>query len=235
MKKHRTYSVILWGWMCIISISILGCIGEKTELPTKGSITIVVSETVLPMIRQQEEKFESLYTNAHLDIITATTREAITRIFNDTIKFIVSSRPLNTEEREVAKRAQIDFKEYKIAIDGIAVIVNSENTVSRLRITQLDSIFRGLVTRWTEVDGKGGSIDVILPDPNAGEFEIVGVKILVDKEGRAKKAVVMKSDAEIFDEPAKAAALQWVFTPAIMNNGPVAVWAAVPFRFKLNK
>ena len=196
MKKHRTYSVILWGWMCIISISILGCIGEKTELPTKGSITIVVSETVLPMIRQQEEKFESLYTNAHLDIITATTREAITRIFNDTIKFIVSSRPLNTEEREVAKRTQIDFKEYKIAIDGIAVIVNSENTVSRLRTTQLDSIFRGLVTRWTEVDGKGGSIDVILPDPNAGEFEIVGVKILGGKRF-TERAIAAKSSPDM--------------------------------------
>ncbi|MBI1804798.1 MAG: TonB family protein [Ignavibacteria bacterium] len=63
----------------------------------------------------------------------------------------------------------------------------------------------------------------------------VWVKILVDKEGKAKKAVIMKSDAEIFNEPALEAARQWVFTPALMNNGPVAVWAAVPFRFKLNK
>ena len=69
----------------------------------------------------------------------------------------------------------------------------------------------------------------------AGVEGTVWVKILVDKEGKAKKAVVMKSDAEIFNDPAIAAALQWVFTPAIMNNGPVAVWAAVPFRFKLNK
>jgi protein TonB len=63
----------------------------------------------------------------------------------------------------------------------------------------------------------------------------VWVKILVDKEGKAKKAVVMKTDNEMFNEPAINAALQWVFTPAMMNNGPVAVWAAVPFRFKLNK
>lgn len=63
----------------------------------------------------------------------------------------------------------------------------------------------------------------------------VWVKILVDKEGKAKKAVIMKSDAEIFNDPAIKAAVQWVFTPALMNNGPVAVWAAVPFRFKLNK
>ena len=63
----------------------------------------------------------------------------------------------------------------------------------------------------------------------------VWVKILVDKEGKAKKAVIQKSDAEIFNDPAMAAALQYVFTPAIMNNGPVAVWVSIPFRFKLNK
>jgi protein TonB len=62
----------------------------------------------------------------------------------------------------------------------------------------------------------------------------VWVKILVDKDGKAKKVAVIKSDNPIFDEPANEAALQWVFTPAIMNNGPVAVWASVPFRFKLN-
>ena len=69
----------------------------------------------------------------------------------------------------------------------------------------------------------------------AGIEGTVWVKILVDKEGKARKAIVLKSDAEIFDEPATKAALQWVFTPAIMNNGPVAVWVAVPFRFQHNK
>ncbi len=69
----------------------------------------------------------------------------------------------------------------------------------------------------------------------AGVQGTVWVKCLVDKEGKVKKALIMKSDAEIFNEPAIQAALQWVFTPAIMNNGPVAVWAAIPFRFVLNK
>ncbi len=69
----------------------------------------------------------------------------------------------------------------------------------------------------------------------AGVEGTVWVKILVDKEGKAKKALIVKSDAEMFNDPAIKAALQWVFTPAMMNNGPVAVWAMVPFHFKLNK
>jgi outer membrane biosynthesis protein TonB len=39
----------------------------------------------------------------------------------------------------------------------------------------------------------------------------------------------------LFNEVAVAAAMQWVFTPAVMNNGPVAVWVSIPFKFKLNQ
>jgi len=45
--------------------------------------------------------------------------------------------------------------------------------------------------------------------------------------------LIQKSDAEIFNEPALEAAKQFIFTPAYMNNGPVAVWVSVPFKFKL--
>jgi protein TonB len=67
----------------------------------------------------------------------------------------------------------------------------------------------------------------------AGLEGTVWVKIWVDKEGKARKAVVIKSDAEIFNQPAVDAAMQWVFTPAMMKNGPVSVWVSIPFRFKL--
>ena len=61
----------------------------------------------------------------------------------------------------------------------------------------------------------------------------VWVKIWVDKEGKPKQVVILKSDAEIFNEPAVEAAKQFVFTPAYMNNGPVSVWVSVPFKFRL--
>jgi periplasmic protein TonB len=73
------------------------------------------------------------------------------------------------------------------------------------------------------------------PEPamRAGLEGKVWVKIWVDKEGKAKQVVILKSDAEIFNEPAVEAAKQFVFTPAYMNNGPVSVWVSVPFKFKL--
>ena len=69
----------------------------------------------------------------------------------------------------------------------------------------------------------------------AGVEGTVWVKIWVDKEGKAKKAQILKSDAELFNQAAIDAAMQWVFTPAVMNNGPVAVWVSIPFKFKLSQ
>jgi periplasmic protein TonB len=69
----------------------------------------------------------------------------------------------------------------------------------------------------------------------AGVEGTVWVKIWVDKEGKAKKAQIIKSDAELFNQSAIEAAMQWSFTPAVMNNGPVAVWVSIPFKFKLNQ
>ena len=67
----------------------------------------------------------------------------------------------------------------------------------------------------------------------AGVEGTVWVKVWVDKEGKVRKAEIQKSDADIFNQPAIDAAMQWVFTPALMKNGPVSVWVSRPLRFKL--
>jgi protein TonB len=69
----------------------------------------------------------------------------------------------------------------------------------------------------------------------AGLEGTVWVKILVEKDGKPKKAVVIKSTSEIFEQAAIDAAMKFAFTPAYMNNGPVKVWVSFPFRFKLKE
>jgi protein TonB len=67
----------------------------------------------------------------------------------------------------------------------------------------------------------------------AGVEGTVWLKVLVDKQGKPKRAIVQKSDYDGFNESAINAALQWAFTPAMMNSGPVVVWVSIPFRFQL--
>jgi TonB family protein len=59
------------------------------------------------------------------------------------------------------------------------------------------------------------------------------VRVLVDKLGRVRDAVVIKCSAPGlgFEESARAALMQWAFTPAVQNGHPVPIWINVPVRF----
>ena len=67
----------------------------------------------------------------------------------------------------------------------------------------------------------------------AGITGKVFVKVLVDKAGRPKKAVVIKSDSELFNQVAIDAAMKSAFSPALQNQHPIAVWIVLPYRFTL--
>jgi protein TonB len=67
----------------------------------------------------------------------------------------------------------------------------------------------------------------------AGLEGSVYAKLWITKEGKVKEVQIMKSDSEIFNQAVIDAAGKWLFTPAMMKNGPVAVWLAVPFNFTL--
>jgi len=60
----------------------------------------------------------------------------------------------------------------------------------------------------------------------------VWVKCLVTQEGTVAEALIMGSDVELFNTVALNAALQWKFSPAMADQQPIAVWVAIPFRFK---
>lgn len=79
------------------------------------------------------------------------------------------------------------------------------------------------------------SAQPVYPDiaRRAGITGKVYVKVLIDKEGKPKKAVIIKSDAEVFNEAAIEAAMKCAFTPALQNNKPVSVWIVIPYKFTL--
>mgnify|MGYP000881341202 CR=1 FL=1 len=61
----------------------------------------------------------------------------------------------------------------------------------------------------------------------------VYLKVLVDKDGKAKRAVVFKSDAEVFNETAIQSAMKSTYVAATNDGQPVASWMVVPYSFKL--
>ncbi len=60
----------------------------------------------------------------------------------------------------------------------------------------------------------------------------VMVQALIGKDGRVKDTRILRS-VPALDRAAVRAVSRWIFKPAKAHGEPVAVWVAVPVRFKL--
>jgi len=69
------------------------------------------------------------------------------------------------------------------------------------------------------------------PGSGRGVTGTVLIQTLIGRDGRVKEMRVAHS-LPGFDEAAKAALRQWIFTPALKEGTPVPVWVVIPFRFK---
>ncbi len=79
------------------------------------------------------------------------------------------------------------------------------------------------------------TVEPVYPEmaKKAGIEGRVVIKALVNEEGRVTYVEVIQSTNPIFDEPAKRAAMEFLFRPGMQRDRPVKVWVAIPFRFQL--
>jgi len=94
----------------------------------------------------------------------------------------MSSRPYNSSDpSELSYLADSNGNEHVIALDGIAVIVNSANRIQTLTLAQLKSIFTGEAALWSDVGGSGGRIHCYGRESTSGTFEMFRNKVVGSK------------------------------------------------------
>jgi phosphate transport system substrate-binding protein len=91
----------------------------------------------------------------------------IEMLLNNQLSFAQSSRPLQPEERQQAEQQGYSLKEIPVAIEGLAIAVHPELPVEGLTLTQLQDIYLGRVTNWSQVGGPNLAI-VPISRPAAG-------------------------------------------------------------------
>jgi phosphate transport system substrate-binding protein len=77
-----------------------------------------------------------------------------------------------------------DINATVVALDGIAVVVNSANPVKELKKQQVKDIFTGKITDWSQVGGTKGAIKCQARDNKSGTFDAFNAMVL-DKTAMA--------------------------------------------------
>ncbi|MEH2122542.1 PstS family phosphate ABC transporter substrate-binding protein [Nostoc sp.] len=77
----------------------------------------------------------------------------IRMLLDGKLDFAQSSRPLTDEEQAIAKERGFTLEERPVGKDGIAVVVNPSLKVSALTVDQLQQIYLGKITNWSQIGG----------------------------------------------------------------------------------
>jgi phosphate transport system substrate-binding protein len=158
---------------------------KKQDTPTSGRIMIAVDETLEPIISNEINVFESIYITAGIIAKPCPENEAFNLLLKDSVRMIIATRKLHDDENKYFKSKQIFPKEVKIAVDGIALIVNNINTDTMLTTTEIRKIMIGETDHWKKQNpaSKFGNIKVVFDNPNSSTAdyairEICGNKAL---------------------------------------------------------
>ncbi len=94
--------------------------------------------------------------------------EAIRRMLRDTLRYIVTARPMSAAEKQQLPNVEgFDVNEIIIAYDGMAVAVHHKNLVEKITTVELSRILSGEIRHWEQLsnaEGMKGTIEVIYQD-----------------------------------------------------------------------
>ncbi|MBK9454354.1 MAG: PstS family phosphate ABC transporter substrate-binding protein [Chitinophagales bacterium] len=153
MLKQITFVVLA-------AVGLASCGGGKSEeagsTEIAGNISIDGSSTVFPLSEAMAEEFGLKNPKARVTVGESGTGGGFKKFGRGEIDICGASRPIKDSEKEICDSAGIKYLELEVAYDGLAVVVNKENTwVDKLTTAELkimwETAAQGKITSWKQV------------------------------------------------------------------------------------
>lgn len=111
----------------------------------EGSITLAGSTSVAPVMEVLADEYKKLNDGVTIEIQQTGSGAGIQSTIEGVCDIGMASRALEDEEAGEGLESQ------EIALDGIAVIVNNNNTAEDITLEQIMQIYTGEITAWSEI------------------------------------------------------------------------------------
>jgi len=184
-RRKRTVLAILMAFLLALGLG--GCAEESVEETTEVEETEAIAESSgLGMFAGLEGSIDIAGGTAHIPVMEAAAADIMGEY--DAILITVAGGGSGVgvqqvgeglvdignagrEPKEDELEQYPDMKLYPFAIDGVAVIVHPDNPVRNLTPEQLEPIFAGEITDWSDVGGEPGVINVYAREDGSGTGE----------------------------------------------------------------
>ena len=205
MKKYTFYISIVG--LLIAASAVLSCSNKKndrggrTDTPTSGTITFYADESFSPIIEEERKQFEYTYPKAHLKAVYTDQNTGMNQLMALKTCLLFTSRDLTKGERAMFSTKQTKAVSFPIGYDGVALIVNRNNTDTLITEAAARKIFSGEVTKWNQIykHSSLGDIEVVFDNRASGTLFWVEDSLLGGKHITQKNIVAAKSSRGVID------------------------------------
>ncbi|MFX0211649.1 MAG: PstS family phosphate ABC transporter substrate-binding protein, partial [Candidatus Hodarchaeota archaeon] len=167
----------------------------------EGTIEIDGSSTVYPITQAVAEEFLSFYPNIYPVVGVSGTGGGFKRFIAGETDISDASRPIKASEAQVAAANGIEYIEFEIALDGIAIVTNQENNwVDYLTVEELDLIWNpdSLVDSWNDIRPGWPDQPIRLygPGTDSGTFDYF-TEVIVGESGASRADYTASEDDNV--------------------------------------
>jgi len=160
-------------------IAMLAAIAATTVAAHAGSITVKGSDTLVILAQKWAEVYMGKHPEVKIQVTGGGSGIGFAALQNNTTDIADASRPIKSAERAACiKSFGKNPREYKVALDGLSVYVNSDNPINELNLEQLGQIFTGKARNWKEFGGNDSAITVYSRENSSGTYEFFKEHIL---------------------------------------------------------
>lgn len=154
------------------------------------------STTVLPVAQHISEAFMKDYPGIEVSISGGGSGNGIKAIIDGTTDIANASRFIKGKEVKACCEKDVYPVPFKVALDAIVPVVNSQNKVKNLNISDLKKIYLGKARNWKEFGGPDMDIVVVSRDSSSGTYEVWS-KIVLNKERVTPRALAVPSNGAV--------------------------------------
>lgn len=167
------------------------------KIVIKGSDTL--GAKLVPMLA---EDYKARNADVAFEIAAEGSTTGITAIIDSTAQIGMSSRRAKPTESSAATVKGVTLKPTIVAYDGIGVIVNAGSSVAALTKRQVEQIFTGDITDWSQVGGAPGKISIYTRNTSSGTYSDFK-ELAMKKRDYAGSSQKMAGNEQIAAEVAK--------------------------------
>ena len=177
----------------------------RTDTFNTGSVYITADESFKPIIQEEIDVFESLTPSATINPIYTTEVEAVSLLLKDSVRLAIATRTFTPQELQSFQSRKFMPRAIKVAVDGLALIVNKQNPDTLISVKDIRRILTGETQRWKDIypNSKLDDIYLVFDNQNSSTVRYAVDSICNGKPLDNKKVYALKTNPEVIDFVAK--------------------------------